>query len=73
MKAFLEFFKNIGGQFSSEELLKVLAGLGAIALAIVFLFTALISVDKASYVMTIIIALLGYALGQGVAHNVTGQ
>jgi hypothetical protein len=68
-----EFFKNTAGQFSSEELLKILAGFAAIALAAIFFFSNVIPADKASYVFPVVGSLLAYALGQGIAHNATGQ
>jgi len=68
-----EFFKNVAGQFSSEELLKVLAGVAGVALAAIFFLSPWITADKGGYVMTAEGVLWGYALGQGIIHNVTGQ
>ena len=68
-----DFFKNVAGQFSADELLKVLAGIAGIALAVVFFFTGLISIDKAPYVMTVEGVLWAYAFGQGLVGNVTKQ
>jgi len=68
-----EFFKNKNGQFSSEEALKIGAGVMAIALAVLFFLTPVIGVDKGSYVMIAEGVLWGYALAQGGVHNVTNQ
>lgn len=68
-----EFFKNVAGQFASEELLKVLAGVAGVFLAFAFFFTGWIPTDKGSYVMTAETVLWGYALAQGVTSNVTKQ
>jgi hypothetical protein len=68
-----EFFKNVAGQFASEELLKVLAGVAGVFLAVAFFFTSWIPTDKGSYVMIVEGVLWGYALAQGVASNVTKQ
>lgn len=68
-----EFFKNTAGQFASEEALKIGAGIAGVALAVVFLFTDVIPLEKASYVMIIEGVLWGYALGQGVISNITKQ
>lgn len=68
-----DFFKNVAGQFSADELLKVLAGVAGTALAVVFLFTGFIPIEKGSYVLGIEAALWGYALGQGAIGNITKQ
>jgi len=68
-----DFFKNVEGQFSADELLKVLAGVAGVALAVVFFFTDLISLDKAAYIMTVEGVLWAYAFGQGLVGNVTKQ
>ena len=68
-----QIFCNKDGQVSSEEILKILAGAAGIALAAVFFFGHIIPIEKASYVMIVEGALWGYALGQGITHNVTNQ
>lgn len=68
-----ELFKNTAGQFASEEVLKIGAGIAGVTLAVVFLFTNIIPLEKASYVMIIDGVLWGYALGQGIASNATKQ
>lgn len=73
MGKFAEFFKNVAGQFSSEEALKIGAGVAGILLAVCFFFTPWIPTEKGSYVMIVEGVLWGYALGQGIAHNATGQ
>ena len=69
----VQFLKNTGNQFSVEELLKLGAGALGIILAWVFLFTNDIARDKANFVIWIEGILWGYALGQGISHNVTKQ
>ena len=73
MKGFAEFFKNTAGQFSIEEVTKILAVIAAIALCAVFFLTPLVPALAAPYVLPTVGALLAYALGQGIAHNATGQ
>jgi len=73
MKAIAEFFKNKAGQFSIEEVTKFLAFLAAVFIEAAFLFTGWIEADKGTQVHLVAVALLTYALGQGISHNATGQ
>lgn len=73
MSKLAEFFKNVAGQFASEELLKILAGGAAVILVAAFFFTTWIPIEKGSYVMIAEGALWGYALAQGITSNVTKQ
>ena len=68
-----DFFKNTAGQFSVEDVTKALAVIAAIALGIIFFVTPWVPAIAASYVLPTIGTLLAYALGQGIAHNATGQ
>jgi hypothetical protein len=68
-----DFFKNVAGQFSADELLKVLAGVAGIALACVFFFSGAISIEKAPYVLTVEGVLWAFAFGQGLVGNITKQ
>ena len=68
-----DFFKNTAGQFASEEVLKIGAGVAGVLLLVAFFFTSWISIEKAPYVMGAEAALWGYALGQGIVSNVTKQ
>ena len=68
-----QFFQNIAGQFSIEEVTKFAAVVAAIALAVVFFVTPWVPAVAAPYVLPTVGSLLLYALGQGIAHNVTGQ
>jgi len=68
-----QFFQNIAGQFSIEEVTKFAAVVAAIALAVVFFVTPWVPAVAAPYVLPTVGALLAYALTQGIAHNVTGQ
>ena len=68
-----QFFQNVAGQFSIEEVTKFAAVLAAIALAIVFFVTPWVPAIAAPYALPTVGALLAYALGQGISHNATGQ
>jgi hypothetical protein len=67
-----QFFKNTGGQFSVEELLKLAAGFIGIYLGYRFFFGAFSDAAR-SYFWQSEAILWGYALGQGISHNVTRQ
>lgn len=68
-----EFFKNKAGQFSIDELLKILAGVAGVVLGCIFFFTSIIAIEKASYVMVVEGVLWAYALGQGMVGNITKE
>ena len=68
-----DFFKNTAGQFSVEEVSKFLAVVAAVALGVIFFVTPWVPAIAAPYVLPTIGTLLAYALGQGIAHNATGQ
>ena len=73
MKRFVQMFENTAGQISSDEVLKVLAGIAGAVLIGIFFLTPLIPESKGSYVMMVEGALWGYVFAQGAVGNVTKQ
>lgn len=71
-KGLAQFLKNKSEQFSIEEVLKLAAGFVGIYLGYRFFFGSF-SADARSYFWQAEAILWGYALAQGIAHNVTGQ
>ena len=67
-----QFFKNIGGQFSIEEVLKFAAGFAGIYIGYRFFFGSFADAAR-QYFWQAEAILWGYALAQGIAHNVTKQ
>ncbi len=68
-----DFFKNLAGQFSADELLKIVAGVIATVLIGIYLFTGLIAVEKEGFLKTVEIVLWGFALGTGAVGYLTKQ
>ena len=67
-----QFFKNTAGQFSIEELLKFSAGAVGIYLGYRFFFGTFADAAR-MYFWQAEAVLWGYALAQGISHNVTRQ
>jgi hypothetical protein len=68
----VQFFKNTANQFSIEEVLKFAAGFAAIYLGYRFFFGTFADAAR-SYFWQAEAILWGYALAQGISHNVTKQ
>jgi uncharacterized membrane-anchored protein len=68
----MQFFKNTGGQFSVEEVMKIAAGAAALYIGYRFFFGSFAESAR-QYFWQAEAILWGYALAQGISHNVTKQ